>query len=180
VSPPPPRSSPKQIKAYNEKVYQAIANDDEKAMVSAIQDLEVWSETFTEPEKRRAMAQAVWHAAHESVRMGGSASAAFHAFRPEIFDQIANPQPLPAREIIILGTHTRTSWAGRGLRPLTGRGRSGSGSCWRTIPTPTARPRSGWRPTSWTGRASLLGASAIYPRTRRAGRATTWPIYTGR
>jgi len=50
-----------------------------------------------------AMAQTVWHAAHESTRVGGSASAAFHAFRPELLAQLERLQPRPATEIVILG-----------------------------------------------------------------------------
>lgn len=51
------------------------------------------------------MAQAVWHAAHESTRPGGTASAAFHALRFEILAQLATPQPRPMSEIVILGAH---------------------------------------------------------------------------
>jgi hypothetical protein len=61
----------KRVHAYNKKVGQAIQNNDEKALVSAIQDLEAWSEAYTDSNERRVMAQAVWRAAHESTRVGG-------------------------------------------------------------------------------------------------------------
>lgn len=51
------------------------------------------------------MAQAVWHAAHESTRPGGTASAAFHAFRPEMLEYLGRPRRRPAREVLILGAH---------------------------------------------------------------------------
>lgn len=84
-----------------------MSGEDDKAMVSVIQRLDEWSKSYTDPQERRVMAQAVWHAAHESVRSGGTASAAFHAFRPEVLSQLQTPQPQPAREIVILGAqHT--------------------------------------------------------------------------
>jgi len=92
-----------QVRTYNRTIARAIQASDEKALVSAIQDLESWSEADTDPQERHAMAQAVWHAAHESTRVGGSASAAFHAFRPELLAQLERPQPRPATEIVILG-----------------------------------------------------------------------------
>jgi hypothetical protein len=77
--------------------------NDEKALVSAIQGLHTWSESYTDPAERRVMAQAVWHAAHEATRPGATASAAFQAFQAEVRDYVAHPQRLPAREITILG-----------------------------------------------------------------------------
>ena len=38
-------------------------------------------------------------------RPGATASAAFHAFRPEVLAQLATPQPRPMSEIVILGAH---------------------------------------------------------------------------
>ena len=49
------------------------------------------------------MAQAVWHAAHESDRPGATASAAFQAFQPEVLAQLQKPQSRPMSEIVILG-----------------------------------------------------------------------------
>jgi hypothetical protein len=92
-----------QVKTYNKTVARAMQSQDDKAMVSAIQQMEDWSATYSDPAERRVMAQAVWHAAHESTKAGGTASAAFHAFRPEMLSQLQTPQPLPAREITILG-----------------------------------------------------------------------------
>ena len=40
----------------------------------------------------RSWAQAVWHAAHETERLGATASAAFHAFRPELLAQLRSTQ----------------------------------------------------------------------------------------
>ena len=64
------------------------------AMVSARGgvDIEAVAAEST-PEQRRTWAQAVWHAAHETERLGATASAAFHAFRPEMLTQLAAPQP---------------------------------------------------------------------------------------
>jgi hypothetical protein len=93
------------VKSYNRAVARAMQTDDNKAMVSAIQGVEEWSNSYTDPKERRVMAQAVWHAAHESTRPGGTASAAFHAFRRELLAQLAAPQPRPMREIVILGAH---------------------------------------------------------------------------
>jgi hypothetical protein len=59
------------------------------------------------------MAQAVWHAAHENTKAGGTASAAFHAFRPELLAQLATPQPRPMREIVILGAQHENNLGGR-------------------------------------------------------------------
>ncbi len=82
-----------------------------RALVGAIQELEGWSEAISDrSENRRTWAQAVWHAAHETERPGATASAAFHAFRPEMLAQLAAPQPRPMTEsrrhsygIVILG-----------------------------------------------------------------------------
>jgi hypothetical protein len=91
------------VRTYNRSIARAIQTEDEKALVSAIQELESWSDTI--PENRGTWAQAVWHAAHESTRLGGTASATFHAFRPEMLAQLAAPQPRPMSEIVILGAH---------------------------------------------------------------------------
>ncbi|MBN1138309.1 MAG: hypothetical protein JXM73_17100, partial [Anaerolineae bacterium] len=93
----------KQLKEYNRAVARSMSGEDDKAIVSAIQRLYEWSKGYTDPQERRVMAQAVWHAAHESIRSGGTASAAFHAFRPEMLSQLQTPQPQPVREILILG-----------------------------------------------------------------------------
>jgi len=71
--------------------------------VSAIQNLRALSDGYTDAAERRAMAQAAWHAAHENTRAGATASAAFQAFQPEILACITQPQPLPLREVYILG-----------------------------------------------------------------------------
>ncbi|MDD3827097.1 MAG: hypothetical protein PHY79_14115 [Anaerolineae bacterium] len=91
------------VRAYNRTIARAMQTDDEKALVSAIQELEGWSATYTDPQERRVMAQAVWHAAHETERPGATASAAFHAFRPEMLDQLKSPRARPMREVVILG-----------------------------------------------------------------------------
>jgi hypothetical protein len=91
------------VRTYNRSIARAIQAEDEKALVSALQQLEGWSEGITE--NRRTWAQAMWHAAHESQRAGATASAAFHAFRPEMLAQLAAPQPRPMSEIVILGAH---------------------------------------------------------------------------
>jgi hypothetical protein len=91
------------VKTYNKAVARAMHAGDDKAMVSAIQKLEDWSETYTDPKERWVMAQAVWHAAHQADRPGATASAAFHAFRPEMLQQLKTPLPRPVREIVILG-----------------------------------------------------------------------------
>jgi len=91
------------VKEYNRAVARSMSGEDDKAMVSAIQRLDEWSKSYTDATERRAMAQAVWHAAHASVRSGSTASAAFQAFRPEVLSQLQAPSPHPAREILILG-----------------------------------------------------------------------------
>jgi len=101
------------VKSYNRAVARAMQSQDDKAMVSAIQGLEEWSNSYTDPQERRVMAQAVWHAAHESTRPGGTASAAFHAFRPGMLVQLATPHPRPMREIVILGAHHEGNLGGR-------------------------------------------------------------------
>ena len=93
------------VRAYNRAVARAVEAEDEKAMVSAIQELEAWSDTYTDPQERRVMAQAVWHVGHDVDRPGATVSAAFHAFRPEVLAQLAAPQPRPMSEIVILGAH---------------------------------------------------------------------------
>ncbi len=65
--------------------------------------MESWSDSVTDPQERRTWAQAVWHAAHDTDRPGATASAAFHAFRPEVLEQLGRPQPRPMSEIVILG-----------------------------------------------------------------------------
>ena len=97
----------RRVRTYNRSIARAIQTDDEKALVSAIQELEGWSEGVTE--NRRTWAQAVWHAAHETERLGATASAAFHAFRPELLAQLHKPQPRPMSEIVILGAQHETN-----------------------------------------------------------------------
>jgi len=92
-----------QVRTYGRAIANAMRNDDDKALVSAIQNLRDWSDGYTDATERRAMAQAVWHAAHENTRAGATASAAFQAFQPEILSYVANPRPLPARQVLILG-----------------------------------------------------------------------------
>lgn len=74
------------------------------------------------------MAQAVWHAAHEGTQVGGSASAAFHAFRPEILAQLKAPQPRPMSEVIILGAQHENNLGAR-VVSTTGHARSAFRSC---------------------------------------------------
>ena len=95
------------VRTYNRSIARAIQTDDEKALVSAIQELEGWSEGIRE--NRRTWAQAVWHAAHETERPGATASATFHAFRPEMLAQLQKPQPRPMSEIVILGAQHETN-----------------------------------------------------------------------
>jgi hypothetical protein len=57
----------RRVRSYNRSIARAIQTEDEKALVSAIQALEGWSEGVTE--NRRTWAQAVWHAAHETERL---------------------------------------------------------------------------------------------------------------
>jgi hypothetical protein len=97
----------RQVRAYNSSIVRAIQTDDEKVLVSAIQELEGWSEGVKE--NRHTWAQAVWHAAHETQRVGATASAAFHAFRPELLAQLHTPQPRPMSEILILGAQHETN-----------------------------------------------------------------------
>jgi hypothetical protein len=92
-----------QVRAYNRAIWRAVQTDDEKALVSAIETLRGWSDTYTDPGERRMMAQAVWHAAHDNDRPGATASAAFQAFQPEMLAQLRRPQPRPMSEIVILG-----------------------------------------------------------------------------
>ena len=92
-----------QVRAYNRTIWRAVQTDDEKALVSAIENLRSWSDTYSDPGERWAMAQAVWHAAHDNDRPGATASAAFQAFQPEVLAQIHKPQPRPMSEIVILG-----------------------------------------------------------------------------
>ncbi len=101
----------RRVRTYNRSIARAIQTDDEKALVSAIQELEGWSEGVTE--NRRTWAQAVWHAAHETERLGATASAAFHAFRPELLAQLHKPQPRPMSEIVILGAQHETNLGDR-------------------------------------------------------------------
>ncbi|MBN1139145.1 MAG: hypothetical protein JXM73_21375, partial [Anaerolineae bacterium] len=91
------------VRAYNRAVARSIQSGDEKALVSAIQEMESWSDSVTEPQERRTWAQAVWHASHDTDRPGATASVAFHAFRPEVLEQLGRPQPRPMSEIVILG-----------------------------------------------------------------------------
>jgi hypothetical protein len=101
----------RQVRIYNRSIARAIQADDEKALVSAIQELEGWSEGIAE--NRHTWAQAVWHAAHETERLGATASAAFHAFRPELLAQLATPQPRPMSEIVILGAQHESNLGDR-------------------------------------------------------------------
>jgi hypothetical protein len=101
----------RRVRIYNRSIARAIQTDDEKALVSAIQELEGWSECVTE--NRRTWAQAVWHAAHETERLGATASAAFHTFRPELLTQLHRPQPRPMSEIIILGAQHESNLGDR-------------------------------------------------------------------
>jgi hypothetical protein len=96
---------------YNRAIARAIQTEDEKALVSAIQDLESWSEGITE--NRTTWAQAIWHAAHETERPGATASAAFHAFRPELLAQLKAPQPRPMSEVVILGAQHENNLGAR-------------------------------------------------------------------
>ena len=91
------------VRAYNRAVARSIQGGDDKALVSAIQEMEGWSDSVADPQQRRTWAQAVWHAAHEADRPGATASAAFHAFRPEVLAQLRAPRPRPASEVVILG-----------------------------------------------------------------------------
>lgn len=101
----------RRVRTYNRSIARAIQTDDEKALVSAIQELEGWSDGIGE--NRRTWAQAVWHAAHETERVGATASAAFHAFRPELLAQLHRPLPRPMSEIIILGAQHETNLGNR-------------------------------------------------------------------
>ncbi len=92
-----------QVRAYNRAIWRAVQAEDEKALVSAIENLRDWSDTYTDPAERRAMAQALWHAAHDNDRPGATASAAFQAFQPEVLVQLAAPRSRPMTEIVILG-----------------------------------------------------------------------------
>jgi len=71
-----------QVRAYNRAIWRAVQADDDKALVSAIENLRGWSDTYTDSVERRIMAQAVWHAANDNDRPGATASAAFQAFQP--------------------------------------------------------------------------------------------------
>jgi hypothetical protein len=51
----------------------------------------------------------MWHAAHESSRVGGTALAAFRTFRPKLLAQLERPQPRPAGEIVILDPQHRNN-----------------------------------------------------------------------
>ena len=105
----------KRVRTYNRTIARAMQADDEKALVSAIQELEGWSGTYTDPQERRVMAQAVWHAAHETERPGATASAAFHAFRSEMLAQLRVPRPRPTSEVIILGAQHRSNLGQRAM-----------------------------------------------------------------
>jgi hypothetical protein len=98
-----------QVRAYNRAIWRAVQTDDEKAVVSAIENLRSGSDTYTDPEERHAMAQAVWHAAHDNDRPGATASAAFQAFQPEVLGQLQKPQHRPMSEIVILGAQHRNN-----------------------------------------------------------------------
>jgi len=106
----------RRVRTYNRTIARAMQTDDEKALVGAIQELEGWSATYTDPQERRVMAQAVWHAAHETERPGATASAAFHAFRPELLAQLKTPRPRPVRDIIILGAQHENNLGDRVIK----------------------------------------------------------------
>jgi hypothetical protein len=55
----------------------------------------------------------VWHAAHETERPGATASAAFHAFRPEMLAQLAALQPRPMTRIVILSAQHENNLGSR-------------------------------------------------------------------
>jgi len=99
----------RRVRTYNRTIARAMHTDDEKALVSAIQELEGWSATYTEPHERRVMAQAVWHAAHQTERPGATASAAFYAFRPEVLAQLRAPRPRAISEVVILGAQHKNN-----------------------------------------------------------------------
>jgi hypothetical protein len=103
----------RRVRIYNRTIARAMQADDEKALVSAIQELEGWSESYTDPQERRVMAQAVWHAAHETERPGATASAAFHAFRSEMLGQLRKPQARPMSEIVVLGARHESNLGNR-------------------------------------------------------------------
>src|SRR5690606_30289109 len=93
----------RQVRQYGKQMARALQTDDKKAIAGAVQNLEAWSDSYTDPRERQQMAQAVWHAAHESSKQGATASAAFHAFRPEVLAQLRQPRPREASNIVILG-----------------------------------------------------------------------------
>jgi hypothetical protein len=99
----------RRVRAYNRTIARAMQAEDEKALVSAIQEMESWSDSITDLQERRTWAQAVWHAAHDTDRPGATASAAFHAFRPETLEQLGRPQSRPMSEIVILGAQHRNN-----------------------------------------------------------------------
>jgi len=101
------------VRTYNRTIARAIQTEDEKALVSAIQELEGWSEGITE--NRRTWAQSVWYAAHETERPGATASATFHAFRPEMLTQLRAPKPRPMSEVVILGAQHEHNLGQRAL-----------------------------------------------------------------
>jgi hypothetical protein len=73
-------------------------------------------ETYTDVQERRVMAQAVWHAAREAERPGTMASAAFHAFRPEMLAQLRIRRLRPMSEIIILGAQHENNLGSRAVK----------------------------------------------------------------
>ena len=99
-----------QVRAYNRAIWRAVQTDDEKALVSAIENLRSWSDTYTDSQERRVMAQAVWHAAHDNDRPGATA---FQAFQPEVPAQLHKPRPRPMSEIVILGAHHESNLGDR-------------------------------------------------------------------
>ena len=101
----------RRVRTYNRSIARAIQTDDDKALVSAIQELEGRSEGIAE--SWHTWAQAVWHAAHETEQLGATASAVFHAFRPELLAQLHKPQPRPMSKIVILGAQHETNLGDR-------------------------------------------------------------------
>lgn len=84
--------------AYNVQILRRLVRGYDMAAIAVelskytIESLRDWSDVYTDPVERRAMAQAVWHAAHDNDRPGATASAAFQAFQPEVLAQLAAPQ----------------------------------------------------------------------------------------
>jgi hypothetical protein len=135
-----------QVRAYNRAIWRAVQTDDEKAIVSAVENLRGRSDIYTHPAERRAMAQAVWHAAHDNDRSGATASAAFQAFQPEVLAQLQKPQPRPVKEIVILGAQHPNNLGERCAEYDQPRTVPEFRSCWRTTQIPTVILNDVWLP----------------------------------